>query len=910
MNSGETLPAKSKQASGIEMNSARWEKIQKLFHDAADLPVAEQQAFLNTACEGDSTLIADVMTLLTEDSRGDSLLDQSVTQVAHVAVDPGPEFLISQELGPYKVKKVLGEGGMGVVYLAEREDLQSLVAIKILRDAWLSPARRDRFATEQRTLAQLNHPSIARLYDADTLADGTPCFVMEYVEGIPLTDYCNQYQCSIERRIQLFRAVCEAVLYAHQHAVIHRDLKPSNILVKGDGSIRLLDFGIAKQIDSLDASVDQTQTGLRWMTPAYAAPEQVRGDRVGIHTDVYSLGVILYELLAGQLPFDLTNLTPGEAATIIAGHEPGKPSLIAKQNENLPSTISGSQSLAKSAWADLDVLCLTAMHKEAQRRYRSVEALIRDIDHYLKGEPLEARPDSLHYRARKFIRRNHRAVLATAMAMSVLIGMAVFFTVRLATARNAALAEAARTERIQQFMMNLFEGGDESVGPADDMRVVTLIDRGAQAAQALEGEPAVQAELYQTLGGIYQHLGKLDQAEKLINSALTERTAAFGKDSTEVADSLAALAVLRDAQARYDEAEQLALHALDIDKRRLQGNHPAIAKATSTLGRILEDRGEYDKAITVLRQAVQMESASGAQTAELSASMSELANCYFYVGDYSASDSLNQQILAMDRKLYGERHPHIANDLINLGAIRYEWHHYTEAERYYRSALDIIQPFYGKDHPETASAYTMLARALVPQKRLKEADNMLREALGIDEHVYGKVHPRVASTLNELGKIAQLQGQLKDAAEDFQRMTDIYRAVYKGKHYLIGVALSNLGSVYMERRQYERAEQLFREALQSFADTLPANNLNAGITRSKLGRSLLSQHRLAEAEKESRAGYEILSKQENPPEARLHDVSDDLAEEYKALNQPQKATRLRAELAKQNERDVSLTSRK
>ena len=179
------------------MNSAHWEKIQKLFHDAADLPVAEQQAFLNTACEGDSTLIADVMTLLTEDSRGDSLLDQSVTQVAHVAVDPGPEFLISQELGPYKVKKVLGEGGMGVVYLAEREDLQSLVAIKILRDAWLSPARRDRFATEQRTLAELNHPSIARLYDADTLADGTPCFVMEYVEGIPLTDYCNQYQCSI-----------------------------------------------------------------------------------------------------------------------------------------------------------------------------------------------------------------------------------------------------------------------------------------------------------------------------------------------------------------------------------------------------------------------------------------------------------------------------------------------------------------------------------------------------------------------------------------------------------------------------------------------------------------------------------------------------------------------------------------
>jgi tetratricopeptide (TPR) repeat protein len=368
--------------------------------------------------------------------------------------------------------------------------------------------------------------------------------------------------------------------------------------------------------------------------------------------------------------------------------------------------------------------------------------------------------------------------------------------------------------------------------------------------------------------------------------------------------------MLRDAQARYDEAERLTLQALDIDKRRLQKNHPAVAKATSALGRILEDRGEYDKAISVLQQAVQMQSAPVAQTADLSASMSELANCYFYAGNYAASDSLNQQILAMDRKLYGERHPHIANDLINLGAIQYEWSHYIEAERYYRKAVDIIETFYGKDHPETASAYTMLARALVPQKRFKEAESMLHEALGIDERVYGKVHPRVASTLNELGKIAQQQGQLKEAAEDFQRMTDIYRGVYSGKHYLIGVALSNLGGIYMEQKQYERAEQLFREALQSFADTLPANSQNAGITRSKLGRSLLRQHRFAEAEKESRNSYGILSKQENPSRARLHDVSTDLAEEYEALDQPENAARFRAELAKQDDKDVTLTSRK
>jgi serine/threonine protein kinase len=895
----------------IEMNSARWEQIQKLFHDAADLPVAEQQGFLRDACGNDQSLVADVTALLVEDSRRDSLLDSSVVQIALGVMDTSsPGVVIPKELGSYHVLKLLGEGGMGVVYLAERADLKSLVAIKVLRDAWLSPARRDRFATEQRTLAQLNHPSIARLYDANTLPDGTPCFVMEYVDGIPLTDYCNKYQCSIERRIQLFRAVCEAVLHAHQHAVIHRDLKPSNILVKSDGSVRLLDFGIAKQMDELGTAADQTQTGLRLMTPAYAAPEQVRGDRVGIHTDVYSLGVILYELVSGQLPFDLTNLTPPEAASIIAEHEPGKPSVIAKQNKTQSSAISGGQALSKTGWADIDVLCLTAMHKYSQRRYRSVDALIRDLDHYLKQEPLEARPDSLRYRVGKFAMRNRQAVAATTAVLLVVIGMAVVFTVRLATARNAALAEAARTLRIQRFMMNLFEGGDESVGPADDMRVLTLVDRGALEARSLEGEPVVQAEMYQTLGGIYQHLGKLDPAEKLINSALEERTNVFGKDSPEVADSLVALATLRDAQARYDEAERLASQALDVDKRRLPANHPAIAKATSTLGRVLEDRGEYDKAISVLKQAVQMQSRSEAQAADLSASMSELANCYFYAGNYSASDSLNQRILLMDRKLYGEHHPHIANDLINLGAIQYEWNHYTEAEGYYRRALEITEAFYGKDHPETASAYTMLARALVPQKRFQEADGMLREALGIDERVYGKMHPRVASTLNELGKIAQLQGQLEQAADHFQRMADIYREVYGGKHYLIGIALSNLGSVAMEQKQYEKGDQLFRQALQVFAETLPLNSQNEGIARSKLGRSLLYQHRFAEAEKESHAGYEILSKQENPSMARLHDVSTDLVEEYEALRQAEQATRFRAEVAKLDDKTSAMTSRK
>ncbi|HEY4839819.1 MAG TPA: serine/threonine-protein kinase, partial [Candidatus Acidoferrales bacterium] len=405
------------------MDSNRWTQIQSLFHDAADLPKSEQRAFLESACGSDDILLADVLALLDEDARSSSLLDRDVAYVAdQILNDKSPQPAAFQEFGHYKIKHVLGEGGMGVVYLAEREDLHSLVAIKLLRDASLSPARRERFAVEQRTLAQLNHPCIARLYDAGILADGTPWFVMEYVDGLPLTEYCRQRNCSIDQRLRLFHAVCEAVLYAHQNAVIHRDLKPSNILVKNDGSVRLLDFGIAKQIDGADAPADQTRTALRLMTPAYASPEQIRGERVGIQTDVYSLGVILYELLAERLPFDLSGKTPAEAETLIAQTEPQKPSAPFKGKIDRHTT--------GTAWADLDVICLTAMHKDPQRRYRSVEALIRDVDHYLSGEPLEARPDTFRYRMGKFVKRNRRAVTAATLAFAAVVALVIFFLVR------------------------------------------------------------------------------------------------------------------------------------------------------------------------------------------------------------------------------------------------------------------------------------------------------------------------------------------------------------------------------------------------------------------------------------------------------------------------------------------------
>jgi serine/threonine protein kinase len=328
--------------------------------------------------------LAEVLVLIEEDRRANPLLDSRFEEAAREVLDFGKlPSLIQQQIGPYRLLKLLGEGGMGVVYLAERTDIGGKVAIKLLRDAWLSPMRRQRFRVEQLTLAQLNHPSIARIYDSGNLEDGTPWFVMEYAAGLPLTEYWKKQGITIRECLILFRRVCEAIEYAHSHAIIHRDLKPSNILVNSAGEVKLLDFGIAKQLTSDGPLQDQTITGLRLMTPAYAAPEQISGAPVGVYTDVYSLGVLLYELLTHGLSPTGDRL-PAENTTI--GRRPEKPSSLIRRER--PDE---AKQLSKSEWSDLDALVFKALEPDVEVRYRSADALIRDLNALLEAVPWKHR---------------------------------------------------------------------------------------------------------------------------------------------------------------------------------------------------------------------------------------------------------------------------------------------------------------------------------------------------------------------------------------------------------------------------------------------------------------------------------------------------------------------------------------
>jgi len=868
------------------VNPERWERIQAVFHEALERPPAERREWVLSRAAGDLDLANDVLALVAEDEREDSLLDRGLDPIAAgvLASDSHPP----PQVGHYRLGAMLGEGGMGVVYAATRPDLGQRVAIKILRDAWISPARRDRFAVEQTMLARLEHPSIARLLDADTLPDGTPWFAMEYVDGESLTRFCTVRGLSIRARVELVRDVCEAVQHAHEHAVMHRDLKPSNILVTREGRPKLLDFGIAKSLEAADPGVQKTRTELRLMTPAYAAPEQFQGVGQGVHTDVYALGAVLYELLTGRVPLDLQGRTPTEQAAIVLHQEPEKPSVVAKR--------AGLAAAGGVSWSDLDVICITALQKDPARRYRSVESLMRDLDHYLRGEPLEARPDTVGYRTGKFVRRNWRPLAVTAAVLMVVAALVATYTLRLRSARNDALAEARRTRQIQQFMNGLLSGDDPDAGPSDTLRVVDLLERSVARVNQFATEPAIQGELYETIGTMFRLLGRRAEADSMLSAALRVRQSRLGREHPDVARSLLALGELRLDQVRPDEAERLIREALELARRRASADPEALANATASLGKVLVAREDYERAIPMFEEAVRLDSVAGLPERERSKTLSELAGAHYHAGHLAVADSLSRLTLAMDRRLYGDRHPNVGGDLMDLGHFERDDGRLAEGERDFREAYDIYRGWWGEDHFETASALSELGGVLADENKLEEARVVLDRALAIRERVYGPDHPKVGLTINDVALLAEKQQRWDDAEVAYRRQIAIYRKAYHDHHEWIGVAWANLGTMEFHRKRFDAAERCLREALKGYEGTLPADHIEVAIAHFKLGRILLNMQHAMEAERESRIAYEIMTRQE-PQGDWLTFVRADLVAEYQAMGRPAEAAKYRAPAA-------------
>ncbi len=867
------------------MDAARWSRVSALFDEALAHPPENRQAWLESACD-DPDVRAEVLALLEEDAHTHPLLGRNVGQVADELFDRAGTY--KNAVGPYRLTRVLGEGGMGVVYLAERDDLGSRAAVKILRDAALSPARRARFMLEEQILAGLKHPAIAHLYDADVLPDGTPYFVMEYVEGVSITEYCQTHRSTLNEKLHLFRQVCEAVAHAHRQAVIHRDLKPSNILVaeddQGQPHVKLLDFGIAKPLDRIED--DRTAVGLRLMTPAYAAPEQLRGDAVGVYTDVYALGVLLYELLTDARPHDLTGLTPAQAEGVILNQPPAAPSTRAAREK----------SVARRAWHDLDVLCLTAMHRDPQRRYPSVDALVRDVNHFLEGEPLDARRDSLGYRTGKFIER-HRALVGAALGVAlVIVALTAFYTVRLAQARNVAVAEADKAEHVSQFLLSLFEAGDPFMPGNDSLTVEVLLNRGVERAAALDSQPLVQAQMLTMLGRVFLQLSQYDRADTLLRQALRQQQA-LDADPLDQAETLANLAGLYQHTSAYDSAEVFIRQSLRLREQYMDDSDPLLARTHNDLGVILCNKGAYEEALATYNTALDLQQRrEGPPTVDLATTVNNMGACYYQQGDYERAEPLLRESLALSRAVHGREHGSVAIDLANLGVLMDTRGNYAAADSMLTEALRIKRLRLGNDHYETAFALTQLGGMLRRKGDYDRAEAYLREAMAIEARILDPEHRNRGVTAMQLGLALQGQKRYAEAETALQDAERILSGALGSGHPFVGVARANRAHLLHVRGRLGESESLFQSGLALLRASLPPGHDLTAIVESKYAALLATRGRYAEAESLLVHSFERLAE----TLGLEHDESDStrlrLVRLYRLWEKPEQAARWQAQI--------------
>lgn len=849
------------------MTLERHRAIEDLFDQLVDEPPDDQQRRLGELCGGDLELRAEVLRLLDGDARGHALLRLDAAHLAGELLDAAAPW-VPDRVGNYIIQKYLGEGGMGSVYLATREDLGSQVALKFLRDHWASPAGRRRFAREQRTLAALTHRNIARLYEAG-VTGGQPWFAMEYVDGAPILEYCRRRQLDVMDRVKLFRAVCEAVHYAHRKLVVHLDLKPSNVFVNEDGEVKLLDFGIARHLlEEGSAAATTSVCGL--LSLNYAAPEQILGKSLDVQADVYALGVVLYELLVGAPPADLSGLPAVDLARALE-EEPTPPSVASREGHDARVQASRAQ------WKDLDVLCSTALSRDKEERYESVGVLMADIDHFIKDEPLDVPIRHVrYYRARKFARRHRGSIVIATSVAAAIAAVVVFYNVRLVSARDRAVMSEAKVQRVYRLMLNLFEGDDAAAGPSEELRVVSLLERGVGEVESLAQEPEMQVELKYTLGGLYHKLGHVDRAEPLLASAVATSRSLLGPNDARAIRPQIALGLLRLDQGRSAEARRLVDEALTLAKRRYATDSVEVATVVAARGKVLVAEGQYDEAIALLDQAVSILSRAP-PAAELSEALGDLANAHYQLGHIDASGVVNRRGLALDRQLFGDRHPSVSVDLYNLGTIALDRAVYAEGERLFREGLIINERWYGTTHPKTAATALMLGRSVAYLGRVDEASSLYQRALDGFQRAYGEHHVRVGSVLSLMGDLARDQGDLKKAEDLFVRAAAIFKEVAGERHEFYLHQLSNLGSVHLARQQYERAIRFIRPALEQLSIVVPEQRYT-GLAHIRLGTALAGLGDHQGAERHAQAGHAILLAATSPDSEEVRRARQVLAD--------------------------------
>ncbi len=785
------------------MNKEDWARVKDIFYAALELPAGERALFIVESCRGDEAMVTEVSSLFEAHDESPDFIETSavgsVKDLVDVAKKPSR---IGQTIGVYRLERQIGEGGMGSVFLGSRADdtFKKKVAVKLIKRGFDTDEIIRRFRHERQILATLEHPYITRLIDGGATDDGLPYLVMDYVRGHALTKFANSREFSINDRLELFLKICSAVSYAHQNLIIHRDLKPSNILVGDDGTPRLLDFGIAKLVaaDSGTLNFDHTNTVAPAMTPEYASPEQINGMPVTTSSDIYSLGIILYELLTGYRPFRLKSKRAEEVSRIITNTSPSKPSSVCRV-KGVGVTLRNPQHAIRKLQGDLDNIILMAIRKEPERRYSSVEQFAEDIRRYLAGHPVMAQEDTVAYRAAKFVKRNKAGVAAGAgVAMSLIGGLiAASRQAKIAAReRDRARHEARKAEKINEFLRKMLAAADPRMA-GKDVKVIEVLSIAAESvATDFVNQPEIAADLESTLGLTYLSLGQLEFAETHLGAALEKYRHAFPRTSQQVAVSLGNFGKLMQAKGDLKAAEPLYREALSI-LSGLNGVDLEVAEILNSLGYLYAINGESRRAL-----------------------------------------SLHEDELAIKRRFLGENHVEVAKTLERIGGVLAVMDQREEAETILRRSLRIFQNVHGREHPDIALSMINLAGAVV-EVDPAEANELCRASLAMRRKILGDDHIDVAWSLYNLAYVLIKTGENDEARLHLSTTLDKRGANLPNEHPVVSSCLLLLGRVLMDSGELRGARDAFEECFSLRERTLPGDHWLLASTSSFLGECLI-----------------------------------------------------------------------
>ena len=832
------------------MEPERWQEIERLCYSALNEEKSARAAFLERACGRDEALRRAVELLLAQHEKDDDFLEVPAMEVAAKVLareqqddtsgldSPPPTAETAPDLtsvekisiGPYRLLQKLGEGGMGEVWLAEQsKPVRRLVALKLIKAGMDTREVVARFESERQALALMDHPAIAKVFDAGSTPDGRPYFVMEYVAGIPITAYCDKHRMTTRRRMELFIQVCEGVQHAHQKAIIHRDLKPSNILVlevDGKSMPRIIDFGLAKATSQrlTDGSM-YTRVGTLLGTLEYMSPEQANseGEDIDTRTDVYSLGVVLYQLLVGALPLDLKKLAYEEILHRLRDKEVPKPSSRI-QTHGGDSAITAKNrgtdapSLTRQLRGDPDAVVLKALEKDRKRRYGSPSELAADLSRYLRNEPVSAHTPSAAYRTRKYIRRHRLGVAIAAAAVLLLVGFATAQGIQLRRTRlerDRANRERDRATRITDFMTNMFTVSDPGEQRGNSVTAREILDKASNDIKTgMAKDPDAQAEMIKVMGEVYMSLGLYSRARDLEQQSLDIRRRILGPENPDTLASMDDLAGALKESGQYVEAAKMFREEIYIERRVLGPENQQTLNAMNNLADDLRYDGHDEEGEKLGRETLDISRrVLGPKHPLTLDTMNNLALCLESEGHFPESETLFREVLDSHRRLLGPEHPATLNSMNNLSFAFFAEHRYAEAEQVNREALDIRRRSLGPEHPKTLDSMDNLGFALLCEGRYPEAEKLGRESLDGHRRVLGPEHPETLNAMGTLALVLSREGRYAEAEKLARDSIDISRRVLGPENSGTAVRVYYLACIEARKGNRSEALSLLRQAL-------------------------------------------------------------------------------------------------